>query len=166
MVVRLLCALLALGAAQSVAAQTQPVLANAAMRLELSATDGHVRALRDASGRALGGTATDSVGLWSLELKPGWGVPTIHASQAGRFTWRKSGAQSLELVWDHFEGTAAPKLRVVATAILRADTTVAYHISLTGIRGIPVDKVHFPRLTGIATSGSGQELAVPAWMGQ
>lgn len=50
--------------------------------------------------------------------------------------------------------------------MLRPDTTVAFHIAISGIRGIPVDKVNFPRITGIATSGSEQQLAVPAWMGQ
>ncbi len=162
--------LLATGAPRTAAAQRQPrpqpVLANAAMRLELSASDGHVRALRDWSGRALGGAATDVVGLWSLDLKPGWAVPTINAAQAGRFTWRSVGANKIELVWDHFAGTAAPALRVTATVVIRSDTTVAWHVRLAGIKGVPVDRVHFPRITGIATSGQGQELAVPAWMGQ
>ncbi|HUQ47599.1 MAG TPA: DUF6259 domain-containing protein [Gemmatimonadaceae bacterium] len=166
MAVRLLCALLAIGTPQVLAAQQQPVLASAAMRLELSGTDGHVLALRDGRGRALGGGATDSAGIWSLDLKPGWGAPAIRASQAGRFTWRRSGANRLELVWDRFAGTAALTLRVAATVVMLPDTTLIWHISLAGIRGIPVDRVNFPRITGIATHGSGQELAVPAWMGQ
>lgn len=164
----LLSTMLAIGIPRAGKAQSRhnPVLSSEAIRLELSATDGHVLSLRDGFGRSLGGAVTDSVGLWSLDLKPGWGVPAIRASQAGHFTWRMSGAHTLELVWNHFAGTAAPRLSVRATVVLRPDTTVAFHVVLAGIRGIPVDKVNFPRITGIATSGSGQELAVPAWMGQ
>ncbi|HMA19550.1 MAG TPA: DUF6259 domain-containing protein, partial [Gemmatimonadaceae bacterium] len=136
------------------------------MRLELSAADGHVRALRDWSGRMLAGSPTDTVGLWSLELKPGPNVPTIRAAQAGRFTWRKVGDSRIDLAWDHFNGTVAPSLRVTATVVIRSDTTLAGHIRLSGIRGVAVDRVHFPRLTGIAVSGNAAELAVPAWMGQ
>jgi hypothetical protein len=161
-------AMLVVGIPQAIAAQSShnPVLAAEAIRLELSATDGHILSLRDGFGRSLGGALTDSVGLWSLDLKPGWGAPTIRATQARHFAWRKSGSKTLELIWDHFEATAAPALRVTATATMRRDTTVAWHFKLSGIRGIPVDRIHLPRLTHIATAGHGEELAVPAWMGQ
>ena len=164
----LLLAALALNIPQALRAQSrhQPVLAKDAIRLELSVTDGHVLSLRNGSGRSLGGTETDSIGLWSLDLKPGWGAPTVRARQAGHFAWRKSNVNTLELVWDHFEGTAAPALRVTATVSMRPDTTLAWHLKVSGIRGIPVDRIHFPRVTHIPVSGHGEELAVPAWMGQ
>lgn len=161
-------AMLWLAFAQPLPAQSarNPILAGDAVRLELSATDGHVVSLTDRSNRFLGGTAGDSIGIWSLDLKPGWGAPTIRSTQARRFTWRKSGASTLQLLWDHFEATAAPALRVSATASMRSDSTIAWRIKVSGIRGIPVDRIHFPRLNGIPMSGHGEELAVPAWMGQ
>lgn len=142
------------------------MLADRTLRIELSATDGHLLALRDWTGRAIAGAAADSIGLWALDLKPGSAPATLNASQAKHFSWRATGPRSLELTWSGFSGTPAPLLRVTATVQLRSDTTAAWRIRVDGIRGVPVDRVRYPRLTGIATSGDGQELAVPSWMGQ
>ncbi|MEO7082957.1 MAG: DUF6259 domain-containing protein [Gemmatimonadaceae bacterium] len=143
-----------------------PGLADAAMRIEFSSADGHVRSLRDWNGRVLVGAGSDSIGLWSLDLGPGSAASTVTASQAGRFAWRRTDARSLEFTWDDFAATAAPKLRVVATVRLRADSTASWRIRLNGIRGVVVDRLHYPRLTGISLSAAHQELAVPSWMGQ
>ncbi|MEP6620125.1 MAG: DUF6259 domain-containing protein [bacterium] len=156
---------LALGDAGAQGTAT-PSLSDASMRIEFSGADGHVTSLTDGSGRALAVAKADSVGLWSLDLKPGATVLEVKAVQAGRFAWRRTGPRSLEFTWDRFANTAAPALKVVATVQLRADSTAAWRIRLDGIRGVVVDRVHYPRITGIALSGMGQELAVPSWMGQ
>jgi hypothetical protein len=142
---------------------TTAELAGPGLRLRVSTGDGHVESLQDGAGRTLAGTARDSVGLWSLDRAPG--APPIAAAEAGRFVWRRTDARTLELTWDHFPAAVAPRLRVVATAQLRADTTVAWRIRLDGIRGVGVEGVHFPRVGGVAL-GEGTELAVPVWMGQ
>jgi hypothetical protein len=157
-----------LAALPTAAAQrpTQPTLGDATMRLEFSAADGHVRALRDWSGRMLAGAESDSIGLWSLDLAPGSVNAAINASQANHFAWRRTGARAIELTWSDFARTAAPQLKVVATVQLRSDTTTAWKIRVEGIRGVEVDRVRYPRLTHIVIAGSGEELAVPSWMGQ
>lgn len=164
----LIVSVLALASAQAANAQNGAgaILGDASMRIEFSPADGHVRSLKDWAGRVLAGVEADSVGLWSLDLKPGTTALAVNASQAGRFAWRRTSARSLEFTWDRFAGTAAPALKVVATVQLRADSTAAWRIRLDGIKGVVVDRVHYPRLTGIATSGDDQELAVPSWMGQ
>ena len=142
------------------------VLGNASLRIELSSTDGHVLALRDWSGRRLAGAPTDSIGLWSVDLMPGAPSSTVHASQAARFSSRRVNARVLELTWTGFERSAVPALRVVATVELRSDTTAAWRVRVDGIRGAKVERVHYPRLTAIATLDAMEELAVPSWMGQ
>jgi hypothetical protein len=142
-----------------------PTLGDATMRVEFSASDGHVRALRDWTGRHLAGAERDSIGLWSLDLGPGSAAASINATQAKKFSWR-TGARGVELTWSDFSGTAAPRLKVVATVRLKADTTTAWTIRVDGIRGVIVDRVRYPRLTHIAVSGANEELAVPSWMGQ
>ena len=136
------------------------------MRVVFSASDGHVVALRDWTGRVLAGAESDSIGVWSLDLAPGSATTSINASQARHFSWRTQDSRSVELTWTDFAGTAAPKLRVVATVRMRADTTSAWRIRLEGIRGVAVDRVRYPRLTHITVTGARQELAVPSWMGQ
>jgi hypothetical protein len=154
---------LRIGGAQQSAA---PMVGNASMRVEFSEADGHVRAVRDWTGRKLAGAETDSIGVWSLDLAPGSVTTSISASEAGHFTWRMRGPQAIELTWTDFERTASPQLRVVASVQLNADTTTSWRIRVAGIRGVAVDRVRFPRLTHLAVSGAHEELAVPSWMGQ
>ena len=97
---------------------------------------------------------------------PGASSPTVHASQATHFSSRQVSARVLELTWSGFEHSAVPALRVVTTVQLRADSTAAWRIRLEGIRGAQVERVHYPRLTALATLDAKEELAVPSWMGQ
>ncbi len=149
---------------------------DSALRIEFSPTDGHVLALRDWTGRQLAGVATDSVGLWSLDLMPGNGTTavqatTITAAQAKKFTSRRVNPRLLEFTWSGFDATAIPRLRVIATVQLRTDSTAAWRVRLEGIRvtdsaALRLERVHYPRLIGITALDAGSELAVPSWMGQ
>jgi head-tail adaptor len=156
-----------------------PRLSAPGLRIALSPTDGHLESLYAWGERPLAGVATDSVGLWTLDLAPGKPVSQgvgmgevsrtatgdrITAAQAGRFRWRRTG-DALELQWEQF-GARAPTLRVTVTVRMRRDTTSAWRIRLDGTRGLPVEAVHFPRVTGISKLGPVEELAVPLWMGQ
>lgn len=167
-------------------APSESTLSDAAFKLELSPTDGHVVALQNGSGKKFAGVATDSTGLWSLDLSPtdtthsankstdymagsstaGSGAPVVRASQAKKFSLKRFDPKTIEMVWDDFSGTPTPALMVTATVQLRADSSAAWNIKVDGLKGVSVDNVHFPRITGIDVSGSGLELAVPLWMGQ
>lgn len=144
------------------------VLGDAALRLTLSPSDGHVVSLTTGAGRTLAGADRDSVGLWSLEIMPtaNSAASTIHAASAASFRSRRVDARTLQLTWTGFTTSAAPSLRVTATVTLRRDTTTAWRVRVDGIQGVAVERVHFPRLTGLTTLADGDELAVPSWMGQ
>ncbi|MCC6317167.1 MAG: hypothetical protein IT361_05690 [Gemmatimonadaceae bacterium] len=159
---RVLTFVLLLAPVATLAQTATPRLRRPGIVLTLSPDDGHLIELSDGERRALAGAARDSVGLWLLDRAPG--ATPIAAQAAGRFTWRRTG-QGLELTWDRFAAPAT-RLRVVATVRLRRDSTSAWRIRLDGIDGLDVEGVHFPRITGIAASGDGEELAVPQWMGQ
>lgn len=158
--------LLALHTAGAAAQTPTPTLRGPGISVELSPADGHLLALGDGSRAALAGAARDSIGLWSFDLAPGATPATLDAAQAKRFEWHRRGANGLELVWSDFPGTPAPQARVTASVELRPDSTAAWRIRVEGIAGVAVDQVHYPRLTGIALSRPGLELAVPSWMGQ
>ncbi|MGV3707353.1 MAG: DUF6259 domain-containing protein [Gemmatimonas sp.] len=160
-------------------------LGDSTIKLEFSATDGHLVSLVNGAGRKLAGVATDSVGLWSIDLSPdsstvaankstdymsgstsGGAAKQIFASQAKKFAVRKVDDRTLEMTWDQFDSTAAPHLMVTATVKLRTDSSAAWHIKVDGMKDVSVDHVHYPRVNGISFSGEGLELAVPVWMGQ
>ncbi|MEO7362168.1 MAG: DUF6259 domain-containing protein, partial [Gemmatimonadaceae bacterium] len=161
-------------------------LSNGALTLEFSPTDGHLLSLQNGAGKKLAGADADSAGLWSLDLSPtdtahtankstdymagsstaGTGTPSVNASQAKRFAFKRVDPKTIEMVWDDFAGTAAPALMVTATVQLRTDSSASWNIKVDGMKGASVDNVHFPRITGIDVSKPGLELAVPLWMGQ
>jgi hypothetical protein len=140
-----------------------PELTGPGLRLVLSASDGHIEALYDGAGRQLAGAPGDSVGLWTARLSPGAARAEITALDASRFTWRRVGRSALELRWDGF--SEAPALRVTATVRIRPDSTTAWRIRMDGMRDLPIETIHYPRLNGIRF-GELPELAVPLWMGQ
>ncbi|MEO7360101.1 MAG: hypothetical protein ABI120_07220 [Gemmatimonadaceae bacterium] len=160
-------------------------LSDATLKLEFSPTDGHLVGLTNGAGRKLAGVVTDSVGLWSLDLAPAdsaravnkstdymagstsaGAAQEVYASQAKQFSMRHVDARTLELVWDKFDGAAAPNLMVTATVQLRTDSSASWHIKIDGLKDVAVDHVHYPRISGISFTGPGLELATPVWMGQ
>jgi hypothetical protein len=156
-------------AALCVAAQapTSLVLRSPALVLELSAQDGHVVALRHGNGVQRAGVVSDSVGLWTLDLVNGTRTPVttvIKATDAARFSSRRI-AQGIELQWSGFAHPALTHLKVLATVTMQRDTTTVWRIALTGMDSARVERVHFPRLSGISIEPR-DELAVSSWMGQ
>ena len=166
---RLAVALLA-AAGASAAAQPAPgsapgrVLQGPGVRLELSPS-GHLVAFGTPNGALRAGHPRDSVGLWSLELTPGHPDGAIHAAAARTVRMRQREDRAIDITWSGFAHTAAPRLTVVATVRLRPDSTTSWHLTVSGLQGTPVERVHFPRLAGIPVR-EGDELAVPSWMGQ
>src|SRR5207244_93977 len=60
----------------------------------------------------------------------------------------------------------APALRVTATVRLLGDSALSeWRIAVDSPGAMAIEQVRFPRLTGIPQLGSGEELAVPRWMG-
>lgn len=159
---RIIVALMVGALSTAAAQQGAPALDSPGLRLALSATDGHVQSLTDSHQRQLAGGDRDVTGLWSLDIAD---AAPVTAAQAGRFSWRRlSGSRGLELTWDQFARSAT--LRVIATVQLRADSTSAWRIRVEGTRALPVEVVHFPRISGIAKLGEHEQLVVPQWMGQ
>jgi len=157
-------------AAGGVHAQPRPpqggltVLEGPGVRVAM-ASDGHVVAFGKPGEQEPAGRDRDPVGLWSLELTPGHPDSAIHASAARTVRVRKRGADAIEITWSGFARTPAPQLSVVATVRLQRDSTTRWQVAVSGLKGTPVERVHFPRLTGVRLR-PGDELAVPSWMGQ
>ena len=162
---------LALGAALSAtAAPAQVTLTAGGNALTLGA-DGRVTAMRHGD-RTVRLAAHDAPQLWIAHPSPrtedGPAPAPIRPGDAARYTTQRftdRGAPAARLTWSRFAN--APGLIVTATVTLRPDDgTSLWHLSLSGLRGTPLDSVRFPRVVGVPRLGDRETLIVPLWMGQ
>ena len=140
-------------------------LENSAIRIGISATDGHLLELIDReSARDLLHPVLSDAGIWSLELLSG---DTITPAQAHHFDAQHlPGAPVLQLAWSRFNLPSAPDLAVTVTVRLDGDRAMSdWRIALRDLGDLRVERVHFPRIASIASLGDDERLAVPRWMG-
>src|SRR5206468_12726192 len=98
----------------------------------------------------------------------GPGDSSVVPSSARSFSWDElpGDGRGLALVWSDFGLNEAPGLRVTATVRLLGDSALSeWRIVVDSPGVMAIEQVRFPRLTGIPQLGSGEELAVPRWMG-
>ena len=156
-----------LGGLLAVAAADTLWLQNDRLRLGFDPTNGSLLELAD---RASGQSFVDgrrATAIWRLDgLGPG--ALRVVPSAARRFFWHEvaGGGPGLALVWSDFGLNEAPGLRVTATVRLLGDSALSeWRIAVDSPGAMAIEQVRFPRLTGIPQLGSGEELAVPRWMG-
>lgn len=146
-------------------------LASSAIRLGFSAGDGGLLDLTDLGTEvSFVGRGAAAGGPWQLDLMGEGEEPAgaIVPAMARRFTWRRlDGAEpGLALVWTDFGLEAAPGLTVTALVRLEQDAPMSeWRIQVDSPGSIAIEQVRFPRITGMAPLGPGEELAVPRWMG-
>jgi hypothetical protein len=144
-------------------------LENHALRLGFDATNGALLAFTDrASGDEFAGAA-GARDIWRLDrLTPG--DSAVSPSSARSFYWQRlegGGARpGVALVWSDFGLTQAPALRVSVEVRLLGDSAMTeWRITVDSTGGGPlgIAQARFPRLA--IPPRSGEELAVPRWMG-
>ena len=142
------------------------------LRIAFDGADGGLIELVDrASGRNLiraaradAGGAPRDAGIWSLELVGGDSItPRMARSFEAK---RMDNGGALELAWKNFDIERSNGLAVTVTVRLEGARPVAeWHIAVDGGDGLQIERVHFPRVAGIAPLGARERLAVPRWMG-
>jgi hypothetical protein len=143
-------------------------LSGGGLRVGVDRKTGGLAELRDLRRKhdLVGGTPA---ALWELEFLPGQALRTLKPAQATSFHCRKAGrggAQCLQLAWEGFGLTAAPRLRVQVSVTLDRELPVSrWSIGVEGLGAATLDKVHFPRLANLPQQEN-ERLAVPLWLGQ
>ena len=144
-------------------------LENAGIRLGFDTRDGSLLEFTDrATAQSfLARAARTTAGIWQLDrLTPG--VSALVPSSARTFSWHwlTGEKRGLALVWRDFGLIEAPALRVTAAVRLYGDSSLSeWRIVVDSLGPMAIEQVRFPRLTGMRRLGSGEELAVPRWMG-
>src|SRR5438046_1525500 len=144
-------------------------LENAGIRLGFDPRDGSLLEFTDrATAQSfLARAARTTAGIWQLDrLTPG--VSALVPSSARTFSWHWLAGErrGLALVWRDFGLMEAPALRVTAAVRLYGDSSLSeWRIVVDSLGPMAIEQVRFPRRTGTRRLGSGEELAVPRWMG-
>jgi len=145
-------------------------VANDRIRVGFDAADGRLLDLRDrATGQAFVGGPGSTGEVWLLDLPQGSAKAALSPGDAGHFEWERlgEGTEGARLTWTDFGLATAPRLRVVVTVRAGdAEATTGWSIALEGLDSLGVERMRFPRITGIPSLGDGEALAVPRWMGQ
>jgi len=104
--------------------------------------------------------------LWEIDVFQSSGIETIDMTTPSEFHFSKPDPLTLVLTWDNFSGIENKDLQITAVITLNENKPLSYwKISLEGIEGMKVNRVVFPKITGLNDPGKGY-LAVPVWMGQ
>ena len=144
------------------------LLENDHLQVAFSRRDGHLRrfADRDAQWNHIAGHPT-SAGLWKLDLLQDGRQIDLTPAEAKQFRLEQGQERcSVRLSWNDFRGKVSPQLTVVVEARLEPDRPMSYwRITIANLRGMVLDKVHFPELPAIRPQAD-EYLAVPVWMGQ
>lgn len=107
--------------------------------------------------------ANDSSSIWTLEVDHLEKPLLLDLYDASSFSSEMSAGE-LTLTWEGFQGPARD-LKVVAAVKLLSDSAFSsWRIRLEGTEGMLIRKLSFPNILGV-THQSGEELAVPDWMG-
>ena len=110
-------------------------------------------------------TSIISGSLWEVDLLHSSGIETIDMTASSEFHFSRRKPYTLILTWDHFSGIENKDLQIIATISLDENKPLSYwKISLEGTEGKKVNRVVFPKISGIRDLDD-EYLAVPTWMG-
>jgi len=103
--------------------------------------------------------------LWEVDLIRTSEIETIDMTTPSEFHFSKRN-HSLVLSWDNFSGIENKDFKITAVITLDKNKPLSsWKISIEGIEGKKVNRVVFPKISGLKDLGE-EYLAVPAGMGQ
>jgi hypothetical protein len=150
--------------------QTQSIpLSNKILSLEFSKTAGKPTVLFDkTTGMNFISEPDGKTSIWQIDMLPGTEPAVITPEMAGSFRWEYPAGRKdqVRLIWEKFTLPYTQPLQVIATITLNAkEPTSTWTISISKPGELQVEKVHFPRISGI-TKQTDERLAAPIWMGE
>lgn len=147
---------------QGVAASDPVVLQNSSIRMVFKPGNGALSEFTECvqGGDLMVENATTE--LWSITLMDG---SILTPTQADQTSYEIDGNQ-LKYCWKGLKQSLAPDLEVHAQIQLATEEPVAgWRICVTGLGGLTLRDVHFPRLSHLAPTRQ-ESLAVPVWIGE
>jgi hypothetical protein len=122
-------------------------------------TDVHTR-------QSFAGSTTPGGGLWEVALLNSKQVLLPTDAKSFRCQPITGRVPGLRLIWDGFEVSAAPSLRVEVVVRLEPGQPMSrWELEVTGLGASGIRQVRFPRIVNIPRREN-ERLAVPVWMGQ
>lgn len=101
--------------------------------------------------------------LWQIDFKEGTERFSIDMNSAREFNIEKTEDNSFKLKWGNFKNNSVSNLSVTVSVRLK-EANSFWKINITGIKGKTVEKVIFPRVSGLKDLKE-EYLAVANWTG-
>ena len=150
----------------TIASEKYVSVENGKIRLSFDAKTGALTGFRDlVSSYDFLNVEPNAGSPWEIGLLQSSLFDTLSIKNARDFHFSKPDPLLLILEWDKFKGDKNRNLKVKAVVTLEKDNPFSsWKIFVEGIEGKLINRIVFPRISGIKNLGD-EFLAVPVWMG-
>ncbi|MEQ7798990.1 DUF6259 domain-containing protein [Pedobacter sp. ASV1-7] len=142
------------------------VLNNTNVRWAFDLRDGKLLSFKDLSNNQdFLVSKIEDASIWELTFTKNSGMLPITINDAQQFEFKQPSKDLIELIWKSFKDPAFKALQVRVTINLNKQGSSFWNIALTGIANTKIEKVIFPRISGIKNM-TDEYLVAPNWMGE
>lgn len=144
----------------------QIVLSNTRVRWAFDLKSGSLISFKDlGSNQDFLTSKIQDASIWQFSFTKKSGKHSVTNNDATKFEFIHRSKEIVELKWGLFKDPALKNLQVLVTVNLNKEGSSFWNISLTGIANISMEKVIFPRISGLMDLQD-EYLVAPNWMGE
>lgn len=144
----------------------QIVLSNTKVRWAFDLKNGSLVSFKDlGSNQDFLTSKIQDASIWQFTFTKKSGKRSLTNNDATKFEFIHRSKEIVELKWGSFKDPALKNLQILVTINLHKEGSSFWNISLSGISNISMEKVIFPRISGIKDLQE-EYLVAPNWMGE
>jgi hypothetical protein len=144
----------------------QLILSNAKIRWAFDKDNGQLLSFKDlSSNQDFLASAIQDASIWEFSLTKSSAKKSLTSADAGKFEFTQPSKERINLKWKAFQDPAYKNLEVLASLQLDKQGSSFWTMSLTGMANTAIEKVIFPKISGIKDMNE-ENLVAPNWMGE
>lgn len=146
--------------------KNQIVLSNTNVRWAFDKNDGALISFKDLNSKQdFLASKIQNASIWEFNFTKSSNQRSLTNIDAEKFEFTLVSKDVLKLKWKSFKDPAYKNLQVLVTVNLNKEGSAFWNISLTGISNTEIEKVIFPKISGLKDM-TDEYLVSPNWMGE
>lgn len=144
----------------------QLILSNAKVKWAFDKNNGNLLSFKDlGSNQDFLAPSIQDASIWELSFTKNSAKQSLTSSDAAQFEFTQPSKELIKLKWKSFKSPGVNNLEVLVTLQLNKEGSAFWNISLKGIANTEMEKVIFPRVSGLKDM-TDENLVAPNWMGE